>query len=129
MSRKHRSFPYLSFLYFAIAKKRIDTITVIAQLCRKRHANRYRDSLSQRTRGSIDPWRMLYTWMSLQMRTYMTQCRQIFYREKPSICQHGIQARSRVSFGQYKTVTICFFWLLRINIHFFKIKICKYVSR
>lgn len=42
-------------------------------------------------------------------------------REKASVGQRRIISRSRMSFGQYKPVSVCFFWILWIDIHLFKI--------
>ena len=70
---------------------------------------------------------MLQTRMSLQMRTDVTKRLKILHREKSAVSQCGIQTRSCVSLGKNETVTLRILRVLRINIHFFKIKIRKYV--
>ena len=55
----------------------------------------------------------------------MTKCQKIFNREITSVCQSGVKSGCCVTFRQYKTVSVCFLWIGRINVHFLEIKISK----
>ena len=58
----------------------------------------------------------------------MTQGRQILHREVASVRQSRVQARRCVSLGKDETVSVLHPGVLRIDIHFFKIKIRKNIS-
>ena len=124
-SCKHRSLPYLAFLDFTITKQGIYAIRLIGKLCGKSHSCCDRNALSQWSWGSINTRCMGNAWMSLKVRTYVTQSLQVLYREKSAVCQCRVQTRCSMSLGQYETVSVCLLRILRVDIHLFKVQIGK----
>jgi len=122
---KHRSFPNLTFLNLAIAQKRIYAELFVCHFSAQCHADSGRNTLSKGACGHIYARDLIQTGMSLQIRTEMTQCLQILYREKASMCQGRIQTGCRMSLGKNKTIPVFLLRICRINIHFFKIQVGK----
>ena len=72
---------------------------------------------------------MLHVRMSLQIAADMAQRQQVFLREVAAFRENRIQARSAVALGQNETVAVRILRIFRIDVHFFKIQIRKYVGR
>ena len=122
---KHSRLPYLTFLNLTISQESIYSVSFIAEFCRKCHTYCCGDSLSQRTTRHINTRDMFHIRMSLQIRSKMTKCLQIFFREISSLSQCRVKSRCCMSFGEYKTVSVCFLRIFRVNVHFLKIQVCE----
>ena len=126
---KHGRFPYLPFLDLSVPEQGVDTEIPSRKLCPKSHSGCCGNPLSQRTRGHVNPRHMLQAGMSLQVGTQMAQRGKILHRKIAPVCQGGIKPRSRMPFGKHKTVPVLHLGILRVNIHFLKIEICKNIRR
>ena len=126
---EHSRFPHLAFLNLAVAQKSVYSVGVVAEFRGKSHSHCRGDTLSERSAGHIHARDMFHIRMSLKIGTQMTESLQIFFGEVSSLCQNGIQARRCVSFGEDETVAVRLLRIFGIDVHFFKIQVCKYICR
>src|SRR5699024_8949861 len=95
---KHGCLPDLSLLDLAVAQERIYSVIITGQLSRNCHTYSSGNSLSERTGRHIDTRYAFHIRMSLKIGPGMTQCNEIFFREKASLRQSRIQSRRSMSF-------------------------------
>ncbi len=119
---KHGSFPDLALFELAVAEERIDAVIFLIDSGCKCHAARCRNSLSEGTRTHIESWEILHGRMSLQAGAELAEGLKLFLREVPFLCHNGIKRRAGMSLGKDEAITVRVLRVLRIDMHFLKIK-------
>ena len=120
---EHCRLPNLSLLALTVAKDGVDAVGVTVNLCRQGHTAGGGEAETERAGGHIDAGNALHIGMSLKTGVGFTESFYFFLREKSALSESGVKAGSGMTLRKHEAVAICLCGILRIYIHFLKIKI------
>ena len=113
----HGGLPYLPLLTFAVADHGVNLIALAAVLCSHGHADRYRQSLTERAGAGIHAGGLVLVGMTLEMTAELTQSQKLLLGEEALVGKHRVQRGTAMTLAKHEAVALRSLRICRVDVH------------